>query len=86
MVVETDSDRTVEATVSADLAVHSMIEGTEPPHLQKIEHGGNLPELPEQMINLYVGEAGKSQVVTELADQLRQSFQIVGAPRLQAAG
>ena len=47
MVVETDSDRTIEATVAADLAVHTMIDGTEPPHLEQIEHGGALPHFPK---------------------------------------
>ncbi len=86
MAVETDSDRTIEATVSADLAIHTMIEGTEPPHLRQIDHGGSLPDLPAQMINLYGGDTAKSQIVSELADLLRKSFHIVSAPRLQAAG
>lgn len=74
VIVETDSDRTIEATVSADLAIHTMIEGTEPPHLERINHAGALPELPMQQINLYGAKTGKGVVHDTLADFLRQSF------------
>lgn len=80
MVVETDSDRTIEATVSADLAVHTMIDGTEPPHLAQIEHGGGLPDLPVQRINMYGAEATGSQVVSELAEFVRREFRDVSTP------
>jgi DNA-binding transcriptional LysR family regulator len=84
MMVETDSDRTIEATVSADLAVHTMIEGTEPPHLVQIDHGGALPTLPMQMINLYGADARNNHLVCELAKLLRNSFQGFGVQRLKA--
>lgn len=81
VMVETESDRTIEATVSADLAIHTMIEGTEPPHLERISHGGALPELPMQQINLYGAQSSKGVVHDTLADFLRQVFS--GADRLQ---
>ena len=74
VVVETDSDRTIEATVSADLAVHTMIEGTEPPHLERIDHNNNLPELPAQQVNLYGAGGAKNVVHDSLADLLRRAF------------
>jgi DNA-binding transcriptional LysR family regulator len=74
VIVETESDRTIEATVSADLAVHTMIEGTEPPHLQRVQHGGALPDLPMQQINLYGAQASQGLVTDALADLLRQAF------------
>lgn len=86
MVVETESDRTIEATVSADLAVHTMIDGMKPPHLIQIDHGGALPDLPVQMINLYGANAANSQVLIELADLLRQNFQTMGGAHLKVAG
>jgi DNA-binding transcriptional LysR family regulator len=73
VVVETDSDRTIEATVSADLAVHTMIEGTEPPHLERIQ-GSDLPELPIQHVNLYGAGGAKNVVHDSLADLLRRAF------------
>ena len=84
VIVETDSDRTIEATVSADLAIQTMIEGTEPPHLERIDHGGTLPELPLQMINLYGAQGSKGLVQDTLADLLRRAFGAVDMPRLKA--
>ncbi|MEP2640977.1 LysR family transcriptional regulator [Roseobacter sp.] len=84
VVVETESDRTIEATVSADLAVHTMIEGTEPPHLERIDHGGALPELPGQMINLYGARVTKNEIQQRLADVLRRAFSKTDSPRLKA--
>ena len=72
--VETDSERTVEATVSADLGIMSMIEGTEPPHLEVIDHDGALPDLGIQHINMYGAKEGKGEVVAYLAGLLREGF------------
>ena len=84
VIVETDSDRTIEATVSADLAIHTMIEGTEPPHLERIDHNNVLPDLPMQQINLY-GAATRSGVIQDsLADLLRRAFSGVEMHRLKA--
>ena len=74
LIVDTESDRTIEATVSADLAVHAMITGTEPPHLERIEHKGALPELARQHINLYGAQPGKGTVHDHLANLLRGAF------------
>ncbi|MFT6089260.1 LysR family transcriptional regulator [Sulfitobacter sp.] len=74
LIVETESDRTIEATVSADLAVHAMIDGTEPPHLERIHHHGALPVLPAQNINLYGALATRNIVHDSLADMIRDMF------------
>lgn len=84
VIVETESDRTIEATVSADLAVHTMIEGTEPPHLERIDHGGVLPDLPQQQINLYGAQGSKGVIHDTLADYLRRAFLASEQPRLKA--
>jgi len=86
MVVETDSDRSIEATVAADLAIHAMLDGTEPPHLVQINHGGALPDLPVQMVNLYGADAGRKEIVTELAALIRQTFDNFGGAHLKAVG
>ncbi|MBE1292113.1 MAG: LysR family transcriptional regulator [Shimia sp.] len=78
--VETESDRTVEATIAADLGVGAMIQGTEPRHLEVIEHGGVLPELGEQHINMYGAEQAKGDMVAHLAELIRKSFQPVHTP------
>lgn len=84
--MDTESDRTIEATVSADLAMFAMLEGTRPPHLEQIDHGGALPELPVHLINLYGAEAAGRRIVTELAEMIRQSFRATHRPSLRAAG
>ncbi|MGB7241886.1 MAG: LysR family transcriptional regulator [Sulfitobacter sp.] len=84
VVVETDSDRTIEATVSADLAIHAMIEGTEPPHLERIDHNGTLPDLPMQFINLYGADTSRGVVHDALADFLRRHFCGSDVVRLKA--
>jgi DNA-binding transcriptional LysR family regulator len=84
MAVDTDSDRTIEATVAADLAVNVVIDGTEPSHLTQIDHGGALPKLPEQKINLYGADGGKGEVVSSMADLLRCAFAGTEATRLRA--
>ena len=81
MVVETDSDRTLEATVAADLAVHTMIDGTEPPHLEQIENGGALPDLPLQLINMFGADSANRKLLEDLAVLLRQSFANLPAPK-----
>jgi DNA-binding transcriptional LysR family regulator len=74
LAVDSDNTRTVEASVSADLAVHTVLEGSEPPHVVRIPHGGALPELAWMKINLYVGTKAQSPAVAGLADLIRQCY------------
>jgi DNA-binding transcriptional LysR family regulator len=74
MAVESDSIRTVEASVSADLAVHACIEGTEPPYVERIAHGGALPPLPQIKINLYRSDLNRGSPLDALVDLTRSSF------------
>ncbi len=74
MAVESDSTRSTEVTVSADLAVHTMIEGTEPQHFERIAHGGSLPDLRRVNLNLYVSPLAKGPVVAETAALIRQAY------------
>jgi len=84
VIVETESDRTIEATVSADLAIHTMIEGTEPPHLERIAHQGALPALLAQQINLYGAGSPIGVVHDTMASLLRSAFVPGVGARLQA--
>ncbi len=72
--VESEQSRPIEASVSADLAVHAMLAGTEAPHCEVIAHEGALPELPEFSINLYCAGHGKGQMSEALAGLIRQAF------------
>ncbi len=76
--VESESDRTLEAAVSSDMAVHALLEGTEPPNAERIAHGGTLPELGSFLINLYLSPkalaSGPGAAVQVLADLLRGAW------------
>ncbi len=72
--VESDSTRTVDASVGADLAVQAVIEGTEPPAVERIRHGGALPDLGEVRINLYHAETCTGPVAETLLNLLRQTY------------
>ena len=74
MAVESDSTRTVEASVSADLAVHTVLAGSEPPYVERVVHGGSLPELSRMKINLYCAEPAHSPTVVALAEMLRRAY------------
>jgi DNA-binding transcriptional LysR family regulator len=72
--IDSDSDGAVEATVSADLAVTAMLEGTAPRDLEPIPHGAGLPDLGLQKINMYGATAPRNELVTQLATVVRQGF------------
>jgi len=74
MAIESEQSRPIEAAVSADLAVHTMIEGTNPPQSEVIQHGGALPKLTSVSINLYVAATAKEQIGLNLARFIRQAF------------
>ncbi len=74
MAVETDSDRTIEATLSADLAISAMLEGTEPPQLELIAPDSGLPELGSQQIAMYGAGDLTNPVNSRLAEMVRQGY------------
>lgn len=74
MAVESDSDRTIEATVSADLAITSMQEGAEPRHLACIATGGALPDPGEPKIAIYGRAAGLPPVAGSPRDPIREGY------------
>ncbi len=74
MAVESESSRTIEASVNADLAVHAVIEGMQGPRMEEIDHGGTLPELNSTKINLYVTEVDRGPVCESMAQFLRGAF------------
>ncbi|MFU8863527.1 MAG: LysR family transcriptional regulator [Rhodobacterales bacterium] len=75
LAVETESDRTIEATVGADLGITAMIGGMEPRHLAQIDAGDSLPDLTLQQINMYGIERARGEVLTQLGGLLRQAYQ-----------
>jgi DNA-binding transcriptional LysR family regulator len=74
MAVESDSTRTVEASVSADLAVHTVLAGSEPPYVERINHGGALPDLSTMKVNLYVAQPTHSHTIQAMAEMIRRAY------------
>jgi DNA-binding transcriptional LysR family regulator len=74
MAVDTGSTRTVEATVSADLAVHAMLECAVSPHLEPIAAGCGLPELPTTKIIMYRAPHAKGALIEALEEMLRDAY------------
>lgn len=74
MATDTVATRTVEACVSADLAVHAMLELALSPHVEPVPHHGALPELPASVINMYLARGAKGEPVSALAEMLRTAY------------
>ncbi|XWN32251.1 MAG: LysR family transcriptional regulator [Devosia sp.] len=74
MAVDSMSIRTVEASVSADFAVHAGIEFTLPPQLECIDHGGTLPPLPVTCVGLYMTEGPRRDLAEALAAVVRRTW------------
>lgn len=77
MAVDSDTMRAIEVSVSADLAIHAVIEGTESPYSEMIVHNGALPTLPRIRINMYRSEMARSEPVDALVDLIRQGYQVI---------
>lgn len=73
MAVDSEMDNAVEAAVSADLAVHVGLKGSLPPHTEVIDHGGLLPDLKRQNINLYLLKA-QDQASIAMADIIQRCY------------
>ncbi len=85
MAVDSELNNAVEAAVSADLAVHVALKGMLPPHTQVIDHGGALPDLPAQNINLYVLKP-RDHPSAAMAEIIERSYTVpVVAPQLLTA-
>jgi DNA-binding transcriptional LysR family regulator len=74
MGVESGSSRTVEASVSADLAVHACLKGTEPPYWKEVPKSAGLPELPNFEINMYADNSANGLLAAKLADLVRRAY------------
>lgn len=74
MGVDTESSMTVEASLSADIAVHARLKGTGAQYLEEIDHGGALPELPKFQVNMLVGPVSQNPMAAELAEMVRAAY------------
>ena len=74
MAVTSEMSRAIEASVSADLAVHAVPEGTIPPVMERIDHAGALPEIGATRINLYVADTLRGQAERALVRLLLEAY------------
>ena len=72
--IDSDSDGAILATVSADLAVTAILEGSAPRHLEMVPAAANLPDLGVQKINMYGGRTPRNELVEQLAIMVRNGF------------
>jgi DNA-binding transcriptional LysR family regulator len=74
LAVDSVSCSAVEVSVSADLAIYVLLGSSVPARCEAIRHGGALPELPEYLINLYVGDGPRAALAGALARCVRQAY------------
>ena len=67
LAVEGDGTRTFEASVGADLAVHTVLAGPESPNLERVSRGGALPELKRRKVTMHLADPAHGPAVLELA-------------------
>lgn len=79
---ESDQSRTIEALVSADLAVNAMLLTTTPPYAEPIDHRGDLPDLGDTGINVYTAPTITGTALCDLAALVRQAFTQRARPAL----
>jgi hypothetical protein len=51
-----------------------MLEGTLPPQVEMIDHGGALPALPTVKINLYAADGPGAPLTQQLAQAVREAY------------
>jgi DNA-binding transcriptional LysR family regulator len=72
--VDTLSATVSEASTAADLAVLVQLQGAVPQHCEAIRHGGALPDLPDYLVNMYLGSGPRAQLAARLADLVRDAY------------
>ncbi len=72
--IDNVSNSAVEASIAADLVVRLQMRSTVDPQFEIIDHGGDLPPLPEFHVNLYMTPGPRRGLAEQLAAHLRISF------------
>lgn len=74
MAVSSNEERTIDASVGADLAVSARLSGTMIHPMVPVDHGGALPELPSYDVGLYVSDTLKGAAAERLVQDLRLTY------------
>jgi DNA-binding transcriptional LysR family regulator len=80
MVVESDLDNAVEAVVSADLAIHTVIKGEYPRQTGPVPHDGVLPDPGQTRIVLYL-QTSDDPILVALRDMIRDGYRSEWSPK-----
>ncbi|MEM0907208.1 MAG: LysR family transcriptional regulator [Pseudomonadota bacterium] len=72
MAVDSFSIRTIDASISADFAIHAAISFTVQKRYEVIDHVGHLPDLPQIKVALYVSNGPKAVLAQKLAAVVRE--------------
>jgi DNA-binding transcriptional LysR family regulator len=72
--VVSEEDLAIEAMASADLCVHAELDCSDFSSRFVIDHGGQLPDLPEHSIALYHDASRGGPIAQALADYLRHAY------------
>ena len=72
MATESETTRSIEASLAADLAVHALVQGAEPREIRPISHGGQLPDLGLVQVNLYAARTAPGSPLHSLVAMIRQ--------------
>ena len=72
--VVSDDDASIEAMVAADLCVHAELDSTSRTTRVAIDHGGQLPDLPQHSVALYSDESTANPIVSTLVDYLQRAY------------
>jgi DNA-binding transcriptional LysR family regulator len=80
--IDSESDRTIEAAVSSDMAVSALLDGTAPPSFEPVAPG-SLPTLGQFNVNLYLRPGASDPALVALADLFRRAW---GGARPDVAG
>jgi DNA-binding transcriptional LysR family regulator len=75
LVVDSVSFSAVEASVAADLGIFVHLRGSVPAICEEIRHGGALPDLPDYLVNMYLGGTGRrAELAARLAAEVRAAY------------
>ena len=78
--MESANTRAIEASASADLAVHKVLAGSEPQDVERIVDGGTMPDLVRMQVDLDRSDTGNTPPLEAICALIRRAcLQRLGA-------
>ncbi|SFI60558.1 LysR family transcriptional regulator [Jannaschia pohangensis] len=72
--ITASSSRAIDASVSADLACHVVIDGFDTGEMRPVEHGGALPDIGEVGITVYASDMGRDPARDRLLELIHEVY------------